>query len=150
VFNSGLVAKAMRASMSFPVFFEPVVEYGMCLVDGGLFDNMPVGIARSEGFKNVMAIDVNRFTNQSVDGLKSGPEIFFRSMESVLHTLQEARKEQADLTINVYDDATPLSFLKKREFIGLGEHAVRSNMKALKDFFRPHIGLFRKPVVCGS
>ena len=49
VFSSGNVATAIRASMSFPVFFEPLLMGKRYLVDGGLVDNMPVHIARAEG-----------------------------------------------------------------------------------------------------
>ena len=154
VFSSGSVAMAMRASMSFPVFFEPVMENGMCLVDGGIFNNIPVGIARSEGFKHVLAINVNRFAARNIDELKNGPQIIFRSMESILRTMQSAvqnnRNEQAELTINVSDDATPLSFYRKKEFIKLGERAVETYRITLEEFFKPRFGSFKTPVVCGS
>jgi len=149
VFSSGSVAKAMRASMSFPVFFEPLIEGEMCLVDGGIFDNLPVGIARKEGFNRIMAVDVNRFTDRSTDDLKNGPQIIYRSMECVLRYMQSNRQEQAELTINISDDATPLSFYRKKEFIKLGEQAVKSNPSALENFFNPRFGSSRAPVVCG-
>ena len=150
VFSSGSVAKAMRASMSFPVFFDPLVEGEMCLVDGGLSDNMPVAIARDEGYKQVLAVNVNRFIPQGLNELGNGPQIIFRSIESVLHVMDSRRKDQAELTINVTDDSTPLSFYRKREFIRLGEQAVKSNLKTLEDFFKPRFGLFKAPMACGN
>ena len=56
VFSSGSVARAIRASMAFPGVFEPLMEGGRCLVDGGLVDNMPVRIAREEGFRRLLAL----------------------------------------------------------------------------------------------
>ena len=148
IFHSGSVARAMRASMSFPVFFEPLVDNGMCLVDGGLLDNMPVAIARKEGFKCVLAVDVNRFTLQDPKNYKNGPQVIFRSIECALNATEE-KKFPADLTLNVTDDTTPFSFFKQKEHIDLGERAVRENIRTLEHFFRPHAGHFTKPRVCG-
>ena len=149
VFKNGSIAAAIRASMSFPVFFDPVEIDGTCLVDGGLFNNMPVSIAAEEGYKHIIAVNVNSFKKQKMCDLKNGPHIIFRSMESVIHKLDTCRKDQAELTINVTDDATPLSFYRKKEFIHLGEQAVRENKKIIKDFFKPRIGSWKKPVICG-
>ena len=142
VFSSGSVAVAMRSSMSFPVFFEPVIEKGMYLVDGGLLNNIPVNIARKGGCKHVLAVNVNRFSAVEAEDLKNGPQVIFRSIESVLNAMDNEKKDQADLTINVNGDATPFSFYKKREFIALGEQAVRRNLKDLGKFFKPRLGLF--------
>ena len=141
VFSSGTVALAMRASMSFPVFFEPLMEKGMFLVDGGLANNMPVSIARNEGYKHVLAVNVNRFSAMKADDLKNAPQIIFRSMENVLRVMDNEKNDKADLTINVSDDSTPFSFYRKSEFIRLGVRAVKENRKILEDFFQPMSGL---------
>jgi len=134
VFSSGSVARAMRASMAFPVFFEPLIEGEMCLVDGGIVDNMPVAIARQEGCRRVLAINVNYFAVQDANDLKNGPQIVYRSLESALHA-QDGNKPQADLTLTVTDAESPFSFFKQKELIELGEQAVREKMDALKRFF---------------
>ena len=134
VFSSGSVARAMRASMSFPFFFEPFSDHGMCLVDGGLLDNMPVAIARNEGFRHVLAVNVFRFVMQGVKDFKHAPKVIFRSIECAVNAAEE-RKIPADFTINVTDDATPFSFSKQKELIDLGEKVVRHNMKDLESFF---------------
>jgi len=46
VFDKGSLPLAMRASMSVPGFMTPVDYQGHKLVDGGLVDNLPVGVAR--------------------------------------------------------------------------------------------------------
>jgi NTE family protein len=135
VFSSGPVARAIRASISFPVFFEPFRDKGMFLVDGGLFNNMPVDIAQKEGYVHILAVNVNRFSQMKAGELMNGPQIIYRSIESVLNFMQNENRERAKLTINVTDDATPFSFYRKKEFISLGEQAVRKNRAALEDFF---------------
>ena len=148
VFRSGSVARAVRASMSFPFFFEPFVDNGMCLVDGGLLDNMPVAIARKEGFRRVLAVDVNRFTLQETKDFKSGPQVMFRSIECALNATED-KKFPADLTLNVTDDTTPFSFFKQKEHIELGERVVKENITVLEDFFKSRFGYPGKPIVCG-
>ena len=149
VFSSGSVARAMRASMSFPIFFEPFIDNGMCLVDGGLFDNMPVNIARSEGYDHVLAIDVNRFLILESSDLKAGPQVIYRSIESVLKTLEKSRA-QADLTLSCADDSTPFSFYRQREFVELGEKTVKKNHRELESFFKVRTGFWKKRIDTGA
>ena len=148
VFSSGSIARAMRASMSFPVFFEPFMDSGMCLVDGGLLDNMPVAIARKEGYSRVLAVNVFRFVLQKIKDFKNGPQVIFRTIECSLNAAEE-KKLPADLTLNVTDDATPFSFFKQKELIALGERAVVANIKTLETFFSSRFGYFKTPRVCG-
>jgi len=58
VLKEGLVAEAVRATMSVPGVFEPVEIGGYKLLDGGVLDNVPVGVARSLGAEKVIAVDV--------------------------------------------------------------------------------------------
>ena len=58
VFHNGILATAMRASMSIPGVFAPVYLNGMVLVDGGLTDNYPVDIARQMGAEIIIGVDV--------------------------------------------------------------------------------------------
>jgi len=46
VFDSGSLPQALRASMSIPGFFTPVVDGNHIYVDGGLLDNLPVDAGR--------------------------------------------------------------------------------------------------------
>jgi NTE family protein len=149
VFDSGSIASAMRASMSIPFFFEPVLYEDMCLVDGGLLDNMPVAIARNEGYRRVLAVNVNRFVLQEVKDFKNGPQVIFRSIECAMNALEE-KKLPADLTLNVTDDSTPFSFFRQKELIEMGERSVRGNIQTLEAFFNPRFGHSKKPLACGG
>jgi NTE family protein len=148
-FRSGSVAKALRASMSFPVFFEPLMYRKMYLVDGGLWDNMPVAIAYKEGFENVLAVDVNHFDRQELKDLRNGPQVVFRCIETALNAQGQDRKKEAGLTLTVTDETSPFSFMKQKELIALGEKVVREKTKSLEEFFtadssKPRFSLGRK------
>jgi NTE family protein len=144
VFDSGPLARAIRASMSVPAIFEPLVTEGMCLVDGGLADNMPVHIAAGEGFKRILAVDVGNFKALSPEELTTGPKIVYRSMEAALKILSARNDSRASLTIHIRGEATSLSFFRKKELIALGERVVLENKKAVEAFFGGGVGAFFK------
>ncbi len=57
--TKGNMAKAMRASMSVPLVFDPVMINGHKLVDGGLCNNLPVDVVRDMGALKVIAVDLS-------------------------------------------------------------------------------------------
>ena len=148
VFKSGSVAKAIRASMSFPLFFEPVEEDGMYLVDGGVLNNVPAAAVREEGLKNVLAVNVSPFAARERKDFNNGPQIVFRCFDSVIRALDTEKNIDVDFTINITNDISSFSFSRREELIELGERAVKENMEALKNFFGRRFSFFRKPVVC--
>jgi NTE family protein len=152
VFSSGSVARAMRASMSFPVFFTPLIEGKRCLVDGGLCDNMPVSIPQNEGFKRVLAVNVMAFQHISCSGFKTGSQIVYRSLEAALYMMTRKNQPQADLTIHASDKTSPFNFSRKKELIDLGERAVRASEPQIEAFFSRGIGstiAWKRHRVCG-
>jgi NTE family protein len=58
VIDDGDLALAMRASMSVPGVWPPVVRNGQVLVDGGVARNVPVEEVRAMGADIVIAVDV--------------------------------------------------------------------------------------------
>ncbi len=59
VLKTGNLITALRATMSYPGLFAPVCIKGRWLVDGGVVDPVPVGIARAMGAGIVIAVDLN-------------------------------------------------------------------------------------------
>ena len=57
VIGDGELALAMRASMSVPGVFAPTKIDGRLLADGGLVDNLPVGVMRDMDVDVIIAID---------------------------------------------------------------------------------------------
>lgn len=58
VLKEGKVVDAVRATMSVPGVFAPVELDKYKLLDGGVLDNVPVGVARDLGADKVIAVDV--------------------------------------------------------------------------------------------
>ena len=59
VLDSGDLLKALRASMSYPGLFAPISHKGRWLIDGGVVDPVPVGIARAMGADMVIAVNLD-------------------------------------------------------------------------------------------
>ncbi len=58
VIDKGNISVAMRASMSVPGAFDPVIMGDYMLVDGGLANNVPIDVVRKMGADIVIAVDV--------------------------------------------------------------------------------------------
>ena len=59
VLRSGDLLQALRATMSVPGLFAPARVKGRWLVDGGIVDPVPVGVARATEADVVVAVDLN-------------------------------------------------------------------------------------------
>jgi NTE family protein len=141
IFRSGPLAKAIRASMSFPFVFEPLVDGDLCLVDGGVADNLPVKSAREAGqelgIRQTLAVDTRRWRNLPADTFKNGVSVVLRCFEAMIHVSEtEGESEDAaDLLLHVSDKTSAFDFSRKRELIKLGEAAVRESTAELERFF---------------
>lgn len=76
VFEDGPLAQAMRATMSLPGVFPPVLRGDQVLVDGGVLNNVPADVVRAMGADVVLAVDVGNEpgmtpTAQTIFGLLS-------------------------------------------------------------------------------
>lgn len=58
VLSSGSLPLAMRASMSIPGLFAPVMLDSMVLVDGGVLNNLPTNVAKEMGADITIGIDL--------------------------------------------------------------------------------------------
>ena len=58
VLKEGILADAVRATMSVPGVFEPVELNNCNLLDGGVLNNVPVDVARGLGAEKIIAVDV--------------------------------------------------------------------------------------------
>lgn len=146
IFRTGSLAKAIRASMSFPFVFEPLVDGQMCLVDGGVADNLPVKSAREVGrklgIKRILAVDTRRWRTIPAASLKNGLSVVMRCFDALVHVSETAgfgveaeTAPQPNLTLKVADKTSAFDFARKRELLALGEAAVKQSGPELAAFF---------------
>lgn len=67
VHDRGPLGLAVRASASLPGVFPPAVVDGQLVIDGGILDNLPVGLMRQRPVGQVIAVDVTSRNNYEVD-----------------------------------------------------------------------------------
>jgi NTE family protein len=89
VLDSGSLAQAMRATMSLPGIFPPVIMGDRVLVDGGALDNIPADVVRDMGADVVIAVDVGYAPSSSVD------YSLFGLMGSTLDSMMRANTRRA-------------------------------------------------------
>lgn len=73
-FHSGVLAEAMRTSMSIPAAFSPVRKGDMVLVDGGLRNNYPADIAHEMGADYIIGSTVQG-PPRTADDLTTGASV---------------------------------------------------------------------------
>lgn len=87
IFNHGGLIRAIRASISMPGIFEPVIEHNNIFVDGGIVDPIPVDIVKNMGADIVIAVDLTinlKQINSKVEKQQSAfTEYFKREIVSI-------------------------------------------------------------------
>ncbi len=133
VLKSGPLASAVRASCSVPGFFTPVELDGRLLVDGGVVDNVPVGVARSLGADFVIAVDLSG----RLDATPFARNIFgvmLRSYEIMLHSKRAIEAKGADVLIRPRVEKLGSVNLEAADaYIRAGWEATMAQREALAD-----------------
>jgi NTE family protein len=137
VLGKGNLADAMRASMSIPAAFAPVVIDGRPLVDGGSAANLPVGIAQKLGARRIIAVNISTPLDTDVRGLS-----FLGVMNQLTAFLTAGSVNQDKEKLGEGDvliepdlgDITFKSFERAREAVAIGEAAAREKVELLRPF----------------
>ncbi len=58
VYESGFIADAVRASISIPAIFDPILYKGDWIVDGGILSPLPIRALRDAGANKIIAVNV--------------------------------------------------------------------------------------------
>lgn len=139
VFKSGNLAKAIRASMSIPTAFTPIVQDTMLLVDGGVINNFPVQECINMGADIIIGVYVGSNENVKASDLNTLVKIMNHSASFL--GVVNAKNQMENLDIKIIPDlkgASVESFNRAEEIVQLGEDAARSKdvytkLKTLSD-----------------
>ena len=97
--GGGEIIPAVHASAAVPGIFDPVKYLGRYLVDGGVADPVPAGVAKRHGAQVIIAVDVGQ------DLSSKEPYHFFgvakRSMEICYRKLSEQVTRDADVVLRM-------------------------------------------------
>lgn len=143
VFESGDVAKAVRASISVPLVFKPVSYKNKLLVDGGLSNPVPGDLVKKMGADIVISVNLYN-KNEFIDKKFTMPNVILRSTRIVMHNLSHVAVRNADIII----EPDTSKYLKKgvlskyftkeivEEMIKVGEKATDKLIPKIKELLK--------------
>lgn len=128
VCRSGRLSDAIRASMSFPIVFQPIKMNGIDVYDGGIYDNFPVDVMREEFAPDIMiGVDVHSESEQPSTGIMAQLETMV--IQNNDYNLPE------DEGIRVHIDVSRFSLLdfdKAREIYTIGYNRALEMIDSIK------------------
>lgn len=135
VFKEGKLYKALRATISLPVVFEPLRMDNMLLVDGGVLNNAPVETARKLGADKTVLVDIHRPLKEvSTQEIKNTIQLIQRMVETMAADVTVEKIKQADFVVRVDLDVDSFDFSSPSELIKAGESSATENLNNLKKF----------------
>jgi NTE family protein len=134
VFSSGPLPSAVRASISIPGVFPPVVDSrGHALVDGGIMDNLPADIARNDLHADVV-IAIHLDDGGAVGGVDTSSivGVLNRAFSAGIYRNVQQSMKAADLVISIPVGAySGTDYNKGGQLIHEGYLAAERNRAAL-------------------
>jgi NTE family protein len=165
VLSEGDLPRAVRASMSIPVIYDPVRAGSRLLVDGGLVDPVPVEAARALGGDPVVAVDVGALLASPTtaeeaaikggkavltsDGRPTAMQIGTRSFDIASHWLGAAQLATAAVVITPDVGGYSIAdFVDVPAIVGSGVAAAEAALPQMRAALVPPAeserGLFRR------
>jgi NTE family protein len=133
LFTRGRLSRALRASMSLPLVFEPVRMGGMLLLDGGVLSSAPVEAARAAGAEVAVLVDVHRpLRRLEREKLKNTIQIVQRTVEVATAASFEERARHADFVLRIPIDQGLLGFSDPGRIARRGEQVAAAHIEGLK------------------
>ncbi|NYF50042.1 patatin-like phospholipase family protein [Tunturiibacter gelidoferens] len=134
VFDNGSLARALRATMSIPAIFVPVVIDGVTYTDGAAVDNLPVDVAKANGADFIIASYLD-----NSGGPQTTPGSFLATTGNFVSIAIAANEmhsiEAADILItSKLQGFTSSMFTKSSEIIPKGVQAAEAKAKLLDRF----------------
>jgi NTE family protein len=128
VFENGNLADAMRASMSIPTVFTPIVTDTMMLIDGGVVKNFPVQECFDMGADIVIGVYTGFEENPKSEDLKSMVKILARSsaFQGIVDATVQAKKTDLLIVPDLKRFGAE-NFNKAKEIILAGEISARDS-----------------------
>lgn len=137
VFSRGDLSEAVRASVSVPLVYSPVLVGQRLLVDGGVSSPVPVEVAKKMGADVIIAVNLDGVYfsgNNNKSGVSSSTiEILKDSYFALRFNLANKEVSGADVVIEPeMKYVTDFDFVRGVEAIDAGEKATEKAMKKIK------------------
>lgn len=128
IFKNGDLGDAVRASMTFPFFFQPIWRDSVPIFDGGIYDNFPVGPIKE-------AFHPDFIFGSSVAGGNNKPSSnVYNQLETMImqKTEYDVSKEDGMMIQFNFPDVSLLDFQRARELMDIGYKRTMAMMDSIK------------------
>lgn len=132
ILDSGLIAEAVRASISIPGIFVPVKKQGRLLVDGGVIDRVPVSILKEAGADITIAVDISHFNTEPT--ITSIFDVILQSIDIMQREMVRQVEITADVLIRpMVEKFSATAYTNVDEIIKIGENAAKEKLPLLQE-----------------
>jgi NTE family protein len=129
IFRKGDLAQAVRASMTVPLYFRPIVMDGSIMYDGGIYNNFPVNHMREYFAPDVLIGSKAAEGNKPPDEFDILGQIENIVMKPSDYTIESDRGILLDMKLQ---DQSLLDFDKVDEFVEIGYRTTMEKMDSIK------------------
>ncbi len=140
VINSGDLGDAVRASMTFPLLFNPKEVNGRLLYDGGIYNNFPVNVAQNE-FKPDYIVGVSVGDEVTETNVRSN---IIEQVENMILDRDEQYRSSPDSMLIMkfkFKDVGLLDFAKVHELSALGYDSMMTHIDDVRRVVHTYVSL---------
>ncbi|MCM1518163.1 MAG: patatin-like phospholipase family protein [Pseudoflavonifractor sp.] len=132
----GSLGDAIRASMSFPVVFQPIEMDGVLVYDGGIYDNFPVDVMRDDFAPDVMiGVDVSE-----PDGKPKANDIIDQLEDMIIQNNDYDLPADEGIRLHLYlEEFGILDFPRAGEIYKIGYDFAMAKMDSIKARVRARV-----------
>ena len=125
------IGKAIRASSSFPVAFNPCIYKNHKFLDGGILDNFPTTEVKKQGVDKVLTVN---FMSDEIDENSNIMDIAMRSIDIMGNKVSEENIKNSDMILTIQTDKTGLLEVEKLDdCYKYGYRQTINNLDKIKD-----------------
>ncbi len=128
VMRKGSLGDAIRASMTFPIVFQPINVNGKRLYDGGIYDNFPVDVMRDDFNPSIML-----GVNVSNTEISNDNSLMAQIDKLVIQESDYSLPDDEGIKFNInLKQFSLLDFERAREIYKIGYDYAMQNMDSIK------------------
>lgn len=139
VIRTGSLARAIVASVSIPLLFEPSQYMGSYLVDGGVTMPVPVDVVKTMHVDRICAVNLEHYREPDESTKQEKPnaaQITSRTIDILKHKLADYTAQGADIILEPSFSFSSLDmrrFVHGNEIVDVGIHETQTIIPKLKE-----------------
>ncbi|MCK5241594.1 patatin-like phospholipase family protein [bacterium] len=132
IFQTGRIRDAVRASISVPGVFAPVIHEDKILVDGGVLGNLAPQVAREMGADIIIGVNIAK-PRRSFTSTPNALTVILESIDIMGGEIVRLKEQEFDFLIRPdVGDIGITDFTRKKELIEAGRQATKQILSQIK------------------